>query len=151
MLHITPENVKHAKARIQELRDRAYDYFIKHNKKTNRVSQRWNNEITDKQAIRYIHKMYWYRYFRLQQGKNISEDVMETIAEYYHRHNVKAYFNETHKPKISSTDYYLINKDKILIDNKQRYELKKTNRVSVKIDKLSDRLLDEVKTGIVTF
>ena len=33
MLHITPGNVEHAKERIQELRDRAYDYFIKHNKK----------------------------------------------------------------------------------------------------------------------
>jgi hypothetical protein len=109
MLHITPENVEHAKERIQALRDIAYDYFMKHNEKTNRVSQRWNNEITDNQAIRYIHKMYWYRYFHLQQGKNISEDVMETIAEYYHSHNVKAYFNEKQKPKISSTDYYLMN------------------------------------------
>ena len=89
MLDIDPQDLQCAKDRIQLIRDRAYDYFLKKNKKTDRVQQRRNNEITDKQAISHIQKIFRYK----QKNKNTSSEVGNEI-------------NEKKKPKLLGT-YYL--------------------------------------------
>lgn len=151
MLNITPEDIQNAKEKIQTLRDRAYDYFLKNNKKTNRVPQRWNNEITDNQAIRYIHKMYWYKYFHLAQEKNISIDKLNQIADYYHQNNLQYYFNEKKKPKASSQHYYLMHRENILENRKQKYQYKKQTKHLSTYENLSERMRNEMITGYVEF
>ena len=124
---------------------------MKHRKKTSRATQRWNDEITDNQAIRYIHKIYWYKYFHLKQDRNVTIEKLNKIAEYYHQNNVQAYFKKKKQPKLTAQHYYLMNRENILERNKQTYKYKKQIKHLATYENLSERLQNELTTGYVQF
>ena len=153
MLGITPEDIQITKERIQMLRDKAYQYFLKNVKKTDRIPHRWNREITDKQAIRYIHKVHWYHYVHLRkQGRNTSSDHVDKVVDFYQKNDLNKYFSEEEKqPRLTSSGYYLMNRDNILQQRKLRYYGKKENMNLSSMNNMSDRLLNEFKTGYGQF